>query len=170
MTVPPQSPPPLPPPQRTAQCSSLVVMYQACDGACHPPIVRICCIVTQNNCTISLLLQDCTIATIAGNERVLSFTTEYSHCVVPRWTFHCVCLSHTHSNGFGPYFWRLNIRLSCWKINCDKFCTSILCDVFVLYYYYLTAFNNLELYSNCSSLLLTIAKEESQVSISLKLS
>ncbi len=52
MTVPPQSPPPSPPPQRTAQCSSLVVMYQAWDGACHLPIVRLCCIVTQNNCTI----------------------------------------------------------------------------------------------------------------------
>jgi len=94
---------------------------------------------------LSLLLQDCTIATIAGNERDLSFTTKYSHCVVLRWTFHCLSLSLTHSNVFGLYFGCLNIRLSCWKINCDEFCTSIFCDVFVLYYYYLTAFNNLEL-------------------------
>jgi hypothetical protein len=94
---------------------------------------------------LSLLVQDCTITTIAGKERFLTFTTKYSHCVVLRWTFHCLSLSHIHSNVFEPYVWCLNIRLSCWKINCDEFCTSILCNVFVLYYYYLTAFNNLEL-------------------------
>jgi hypothetical protein len=79
-------------------------MYQACDGACHLLIVRFCCIVTQNNCTI-LTIAAIALSRLLQERKGSSVLPLNTHIVLYCGGPFAVSLSLTLTlMFFGPYF------------------------------------------------------------------